>query len=200
MRIRICNVLLFLAILVGTSIFSAFPALASASASLGVVLERPVGTMKMGDTPSFIGTITNNGQQPLEGSVVYLSLLSLKPGNEHPVDLEDWSAQKAVRIDRLSPGKSITQTWGMRLIQAGKFGVALTVVDPQKTKPTVSDLVPFEINPKPMVASERIFPLAIGEPFLLLTLLVVPRLLLGKRRLCTRIRGREVNLNARFQP
>lgn len=199
MRIRICNVLLFLAILVGTSIFSAFPALASASGPLGVVLERPVGTMKMGDTPSFIGTITNNGQQPLEGLVVYLSLVSLKPGNEHPVDLEDWSAQKAVRIDRLSPGKSITQTWGMRLIQAGKFAVALTVVDPQKTQPIVSDLVPFEIDPKPMIASTRILPVAIGEPLLLLALLVVPRVLLSKRRLCTRIRGREVNLNAHFQ-
>jgi hypothetical protein len=198
MRINIYKALLFLPIIAATLIFSAFPALASASGSLGVVLERPAGTMKMGDTPSFIGTITNNGQQPLEGLVVYLSLVSLKPGNEHPVDLEDWSAQKAVRIDRLSPGKSITQTWGMRLIQAGKFAVALTVVDPQKTQPTVSDLVPFEINPKPMIASTRILPVAIGEPFLLLTLLAVPRVLLGKRNLCTGIRGGKVSLNARF--
>lgn len=171
MKINIRNVLLSLTIIVGTLSFSLFPAPASASQQVEVALERPTGTLKMGDTPSLIGTITNTGQQPLEGLVVYLSLVSLKPGNEHPVDLEDWSAQKAVRIARLAPGKSSTQRWGMRLIQAGKYGIALTVVDPREKRPVVSDLVPFEVNPKPTLASNRILPVTIGEPVLLLTLL-----------------------------
>lgn len=175
MKTNIYTALLSLAIIVGTLTFSIFPAPASASQTVEVVLERPTGTMKMGDTPSFIGTITNIGQQPLEGLVVYLSLVSLKPGNEHPVDLEDWSAQKAVRIDRLSPGESSTHTWGMRLIQAGKFGIALTVVDPQEKRPVVSDLAPFDVNPKPTLASTRVLPVAIGEPLLLLTLLGAQR-------------------------
>jgi hypothetical protein len=171
MKINIYKVLMFLAIVVGTLTFSIFATLAPASQSLEVVLERPTGTMKMGDTSSFIGTIKNTGQQPLEGLVVYLSLVSLKPGNEHPVDLEDWSAQKAVRIDRLSPGESNNQTWGMKLIQSGKYGVVLTVVDPKEKRPIVSDLLPFDVNPKPTLASNRILPIAIGEPLLLLTLL-----------------------------
>jgi hypothetical protein len=87
------------------------------------------------------------------------------------VDLEDWSAQKAVRIDRLSPGESNNQTWGMKLIQSGKYGVVLTVVDPKEKRPIVSDLLPFDVNPKPTLASNRILPIAIGEPLLLLTLL-----------------------------
>jgi hypothetical protein len=45
-----------------------------------VTLEPPVGTMKMGETPAFSGNVTNIGKTPLEGLVIYLSLVSLKPG------------------------------------------------------------------------------------------------------------------------
>lgn len=160
-----------LAIIAGIMLFSATAAFAAETRSIEVGLERPTGTMKMGDTPAFIGTVTNIGKQPLAGLVVYLSLVSLEPGNEQPVDLEDWSAQKAVRINLLSPGEINSQKWGMRLIQSGKYGIALTVVDPQEKRPIVSDLVPFDVHPKPTLASSRILPVAIGEPFLLLTLL-----------------------------
>jgi hypothetical protein len=171
MKNSIFKTMLYFAIILGTLTFSIFPALASASHSLEVMLVQPNGTMTMGDTPSFVGTITNTGQQPLEGLVVYLSLVSLTPGNEHPVDLEDWSAQTAVRIDRLSPGESSAQTWGMRLIQAGKFAIALTVVDPREKRPVVSDFVKLGVNPKPTLAANQILPIALGEPFLLLTFL-----------------------------
>jgi hypothetical protein len=73
--------------------------------ALRVSLQAPAGILKMGDTPHFLGAVTNLGPQPAQGLVVYLSLVSLAPGDEHPVDLEDWSAQKAVRIDRLNPGR-----------------------------------------------------------------------------------------------
>jgi hypothetical protein len=136
-----------------------------------VVIQRPAGSLKMGDQPVFKGVVKNTGQRNLQGLVVYLSLVALKPRHEHPVDLEDWSAQNAVRVDQLAPGRIHTQDWPMRLIQAGRFGVALTVVDPHEKRPIVSDLVPFEIQPKPTVVSDRIFPIAIGEPLLLLMLL-----------------------------
>ena len=171
MKMNIFKVLSALAIIAGTMLFSTTAAFTAESHSIEVDLQRPIGTMKMGDTPAFKGAVTNIGQQQLAGLVVYLSLVSLEPGNEHPVDLEDWSAQKAVRIDRLSPGESKTQKWGMRLIQSGKYGIALTVVDPREKRPIVSDLVPFDVNPKPTLASNRILPVAIGEPVLLLTFL-----------------------------
>jgi hypothetical protein len=124
----------------------------------------------MGDTPTFKGRVTNASDHELKGLVVYLSLVSLKPGDEHPVDLEDWSAQKAVRIDELRPGQSNTQDWTMRLIEAGKFGVALTIVDPNQKQPIVSDLLVFDIQSKATLNSGRIVPVAIGEPLLLLLL------------------------------
>ncbi len=124
----------------------------------------------MGDTPNFLGAVTNLGPHPAQGLVVYLSLVSLALGDEHPVDLEDWSAQKAVRIDRLNPGATDFRHWGMRLIAAGKYGVALTVVDPRENRPIVSELVSFEVKPKVTLAARRVLPVALGEPMLILLL------------------------------
>jgi len=135
-----------------------------------VDIQGPAQPLKMGDTPTFKGSVTNVGNHELSGLVVYLSLVSLKPGAEHPVDLEDWSAQKAVRISKLGPGQINTQDWPMRLIEAGRFGVALTVVDPDEKQPVVSNLVIFNIQPKPTLSSSRIIPVAIGEPLFLLLL------------------------------
>jgi hypothetical protein len=140
--------------------------------ALRVSLQAPAGILKMGDTPNFLGTVTNLGPQPAQGLVVYPSLVSLAPGDEHPVDLEDWSAQKAVRIDRLNPGATDFRNWGMRLIAAGKYGVALTVVDPRESRPIVSDLAPFEIQPKATLVAGRVLPVAIGEPLLIMLFLL----------------------------
>ena len=166
-------------------ILSLLPAkniLAADATQVAVTLEPPVGTMKMGETPSFNGTVTNIGKVPLEGIVVYLSLVSLKPGEEEPVDLEDWSAQKAIRIDRLLPGETRKHPWSMRLIQAGKFGLALTVVDPKEQKLIVSPLVSFDIQPKRLLESKRIMPVAIGEPSLLLIFLGIVSVVRYRKR------------------
>ena len=84
------------------------------------------------------------------------------------MDLEDWSAQKAVRLDHLNPGATDYRHWGMRLIQARKYGVALTVVDPRENRPIVSDLVPFEVQSKVTLAAGLVLPVALGEPLLIL--------------------------------
>lgn len=139
--------------------------------SLQVTLKPPAGILKMGDTPTFLGAVTNLGPQTIQGLVVYLSLVSLEPGNEQPVDLEDWSAQKAVRISQLPSGTTNSQKWNMRLIGAGKYGVTLTVVNPKENLPVISELIPFDIMPKPTLVAGRILPVAIGEPFLILSFL-----------------------------
>ncbi len=149
---------------------SAAPAAAGDGPALKVTLHPPAGGLQMGDTPNFLGVVTNLGRQPAQGLVVYLSLVSLAPGDEHPVDLEDWSAQKALRLDRLNPGASDYRPWGMRLIAAGKYGVALTVVDPRENRPIVSDLVPFEVQPKATLIAGRVLPVALGEPLFILLL------------------------------
>jgi hypothetical protein len=151
--------------------FSPVLAWSGDSAPLRVILQPPSGILKMGDTPSFRGFVTNSGNQSVKGLIVYLSLVSLAPGNEQPVDLEDWSAQKALRINLLDPGATVSQNWNMRLIQAGKFGAALTVVNPRENRPVISDLIPFDVVPKPTLALGRVLPVSIGEPLMLLILL-----------------------------
>jgi len=158
-------ILTFLTILL---FVSATNSRAKVPSSVHVEINGPPGILRMGDNPVFKGSVSNTGRQNLQGLVVYLSLVSLKPGHEHPMDLEDWSAQKATRIEQLAPGETSARDWSMRLIRAGRFGVALTVVNPQENKPPVSDLIPFDVLPKPTLASGRVLPVAIGEPLILL--------------------------------
>jgi hypothetical protein len=143
---------------------------ATENASVHVEIERPAGTFNMGDQPIFKGLVTNNGNQICQGLLVYVSLVSLSAGEEYPVDLEDWSAQKAVVINRLEPGETKRQEWTMRLIQSGRFGIILTVVAPDEKRPIVSDLIQFDVLPKMTISSARIIPVAAGEPLLLIAL------------------------------
>jgi len=143
---------------------------------LDVFLQAPKSSLKMGDTPVFVGRITNMSNQPLENLVAYVSLVSLKHGSEHPVDLEDWSAQAAFHISRLEPGKSVSHNWSLRLIEGGRYGLALTVIDPSDNAPLISPLATFQVEPKPTVVTGRILPVSVGEPLVLLAALGLIRL------------------------
>ena len=57
----------------------------------------------MGDHIRFWSTITNTGVIPIKGLVAWISLVEIDPGNEQPVDLEDWSTQKAITGASLGP-------------------------------------------------------------------------------------------------
>ena len=142
-------------------------AAANQPANISVFLQAPDPPLQMGDLPVFKGEVTNQGANVLKSLVVYLSLVSLQPGQEHPVDLEDWSAQKAIRIDQLAPGQTMTQEWRMRLIKSGSFGAALTIVNPASDQPQISPLALFDITPKATVLAGRILPVAVGIPLLL---------------------------------
>ena len=143
-----------------------------APAVISVSLDAPAAPLQMGEVPIFIGKVTNQGSTALNSLVVYLSLVSLQDGSEHPVDLEDWSAQKAVRLDHLAPGETAVQQWKMRLIKPGPFGAALTIVDPTSDQPRISPLARFSIAPKPTVIAGRILPVALGIPLLLAGLFI----------------------------
>lgn len=135
---------------------------------VSIALQKPAGSLKMGDKPVFDSIVVNQSGQSLDGIVLYLSLVNLDKGKEHPVDLEDWSAQKAVHIDRLKPGASYTGKWPMRLIQSGHYGLFVTAVLPGSDSPVTSPIVHFDISPKKTVVPARIWPVALGMPALIL--------------------------------
>jgi hypothetical protein len=106
-----------------------------------------------------------------------LSLVQVDQGHEQPVDLEDWSAHKAIAVASLAPGAEITTAWPMRLIQSGQYRVVVSAVSRSGTALTPSRFVDFNVAPKPVVESARVLPVALGVPGLL-----VVGLLVRKRR------------------
>jgi hypothetical protein len=127
----------------------------------------------MGDHLMFWSTITNTGDRPLEGLVAWISLVEIDPGNEQPVDLEDWSAHKAVTGAMLGPGQSLKTEWPMRLIRGGDYRVVISVTDRNRQTVTTSPTMEFHVKQKPVLQSTRILPVAAGVPLLLVGLMVV---------------------------
>ncbi|MDX2288440.1 MAG: hypothetical protein NW217_06425, partial [Hyphomicrobiaceae bacterium] len=96
-------------------------------------------------------------------------------GHEQPVDLEDWSAHKAVTRDRLAPGEQVATDWPMRLIQAGEYRVVVGALSRNGGALTPSQFVDFSVDPKPVVESARVLPVAFGVPGLLLAFMLFGR-------------------------
>jgi hypothetical protein len=122
----------------------------------------------MGSELHFHSAITNIGDKPIEGLVAWISLVEVTPGHEQPMDLEDWSAHKAVTGARLAPGGSLETDWPMRLIQHGDYRVVISVTARNQRTVNTSPTVEFHVTQKPTVQSSRILPVSLGVPFLLI--------------------------------
>ncbi len=144
--------------------------------SLQITVKKPDANLTMGDRPVFESVLTNKSDRPVENIVLYISLVNLNKGREHPVDLEDWSAQKAVHLARIEGRSSSNEQWSMRLIQSGHYGLFVTAVSDMDIKPLTSDIVFFDIRPKKTVIPSRIWPVAMGVPLLLLLLMILIRI------------------------
>lgn len=147
---------------------------AGASASpLAIELAPAAGNPsnpRMGDHLMFRGTITNTGSQPLKDVFAWLSLVQVDPGQQQPIDLEDWSAHKAATVANLAPGAKLEVDWPLRLIQQGHYRLMVSALA-RGSDLVTSPLVDFAVQPKPVVESSRVLPIACGIPLLLLGLL-----------------------------
>lgn len=126
---------------------------------------------QMGDRLIFHSVIRNVGLEPVDGLMAWINLIRVDPGNEQPVDLEDWSAQKAVTAAHLAPGEALETEWPMRLIQSGRYRVEVSTVSRDGAGLIASPFADFTVREKPVVQSERVLPVAVGIPLLLGTLL-----------------------------
>jgi hypothetical protein len=149
---------------------------ASASAApLSVELTPDAGnpaSPQMGDRLRFRTLIRNDGPAPIDGVIAWISLVQIDRGQEQPVDLEDWSAQKAVTAASLQPGQALQTDWPLRLIQAGTYRVVVSVVSREGTGLVASPFADFTVRQKPVVESARILPVAFGAPLLLIGMMV----------------------------
>jgi hypothetical protein len=156
------------------------------SASISAAAQAPVSlnlqsdaknpaTPVMGDHLRFWSTITNTGSSPIEGLVAWISLVEIDPGNEQPVDLEDWSAHKAVTGASLKPGEFLRTDWPMRLIKGGDYRVAVSVTDRGGRQVYTSPTVQFHVRQKPVLQAGRVLPVAAGIPLLFIGLMIFNR-------------------------
>lgn len=127
---------------------------------------------QMGDWLKFHSVIKNDSSQAAHGIVTWISLVQVDPGHEQPVDLEDWSAHKAVTQAVLQPGQQVIVEWPMRLIQAGAYRVLISAVDRETDHVMTSPFMDFQVRRKPVVKSERILPVVFGVPAIVLGLMV----------------------------
>jgi hypothetical protein len=122
---------------------------------------------RMGDTLRYRTVIRNDQSVQATGIVAWLSLIQTDPGQEQPVDLEDWSAHKAETFAELAPGKAVDSEWPIRLIQAGHYRVAVSASAADIPSLAVSPPLEFVVQEKPVVESLRVVPVAGGVPLLL---------------------------------
>ena len=159
--------------IVSTLVFTAVSVSAQAPMSLDL---QPDGknppSPVMGNHLQFWSTITNTGTSPIEGLVAWISLVEIDPGNEQPMDLEDWSAHKAITGASLKPGASLRTDWPMRLIKGGDYRVVVSVTDRGGRQVYTSPTVQFHVRQKPVLQAGRVLPVAVGIPLLFIGLMV----------------------------
>ncbi len=136
--------------------------------------SNPAAPM-MGDHLRFWSTITNTGSSTIDGLVAWISLVEIDPGNEQPVDLEDWSAQKAVTGARLRPGAHLMTAWPMRLIKGGDYRVVVSVTDRGGRQVYTSPTIQFHVRQKPVLQVGRVLPVAAGIPVFFIGMMVFTR-------------------------
>jgi len=164
----------FLSTIVVTALFASITAAAQTPLALELRPdEQNPSTPTMGDHLRFWSTITNTGATPIEGLVAWISLVEIDPGNEQPMDLEDWSAHKAISGVSLGPGQSLRTDWPMRLIKGGDYRVVVSVTGRGGRRVFTSPTIQFHVRQKPVLKTTRVLPVAAGVPLLIIGLMVL---------------------------
>ncbi|MDJ0390297.1 hypothetical protein QMO56_19480 [Roseomonas sp. E05] len=134
---------------------------------------------RMGDRMSFHTTLRNPASAPVGGVMAWLTILRVDAGHEEAIDLEDWSANKALTIPAMAPGGEARSDWTLRLISPGTYRVLVSAATRAAPVPAVGASETFAVAPKPVVESRRVLPVALGLPLALGGLLAL-RLTMAK--------------------
>lgn len=124
----------------------------------------------MGDKITYTGTITNNSDKAVNNIIAYISLVNVTQGKESPMDLEDWSANKAIKIDAIPPHGTYEGKWPMRLIDSGSYVAYITVVDKNSNIPVSSEMSHLDIKRILRLNPNNVLPVAVGEPLLIVAI------------------------------
>jgi len=128
--------------------------------------------------------ITNTFDKPVKDAVAYISLVDVTKGQQAPVDLEDWSAHRAVTIGSLAPGQSTDASWSLRLVKGGNYVVYANAIDQGSTRASVGQEVPLYVAAQQNLNPGGVLPVALGIPVLAGAALFGP-VLVRRRNLST---------------
>lgn len=144
---------------------------ASAQALLDIALAPDAANPavpRMGDRLTFHAAIRNPaGAAEAGGVVAWLTILRVDTGHEQAIDLEDWSADKALTIPAVLPGGETRSDWTLRLISPGTYRVLVSAATRDAPVPAMGASATFTVAPKPVVESARVLPVALGVPLAL---------------------------------
>ena len=156
-----------LTLLFSLTILSVTVNYAYAASRIDVSINPPSIQANMGAKITYVGTITNNSDKAVNNLIAYISLANVTPGKEAPMDLEDWSANKAVTVDTVPPHGRYEGKWLMRLIDSGSYVAYITVVDKNDNMPISSAMSRLDIKRILRLNPNNVLPIAIGEPILI---------------------------------
>ena len=139
----------------------------TASSRITVSISPPSVQANMGDKITYEGTITNDSDNPANNLITYISLANVTHGKEAPMDLEDWSADKAIKVDTIPPHGTYKGKWPMRLIDSGSYVAYITVVDKNHNTPVSSMMSHLNVKRVLRLNPNNVLPVAIGEPILI---------------------------------
>lgn len=139
--------------------------------SLNISITPQKTSANMGDTIVFMGNITNNGSNFVDGIRVYLSALRVTDGKEMTMSPEDWNVFDVAKIDILNPKESATYNWSMILIDSGDYMVYLTLVDRKENVAVISEMSELTIYRAQKLNPKNVIPVALGIPLLIFFLL-----------------------------
>jgi hypothetical protein len=134
---------------------------------IAVSINPPSIQANMGDKITYVGTITNNSDNVVNNLIAYISLANITHGQESPMDLEDWSANKAIKVDAIPPHGTYEGKWPMRLIDSGSYVAYITVVNKNDNIPISSAMSRLEIKRVLRLNPNNVLPVALGEPLLI---------------------------------
>jgi hypothetical protein len=137
---------------------------ASAAGGITASIHPPLIQANMGDKITYTGMITNHSDRAVNNIIAYISLANITPGKEAPLDLEDWSANKAIKVDTIAPHGTYEGQWPIRLIDSGSYVAYITVVDKNDNTPISSTMSHLEIKRVLRLNPNNVLPVAIGEP------------------------------------
>jgi hypothetical protein len=155
------------------------PVTAQTAEGVSVQVSQTRIETKLGKKFVFTSTITNRGSNAASGLIAHLNILSLRNGPY--VDPEDWSTSRTRYLAPIPAGGSTTITWRMQAVNAGSFGVYVSVLPASGVArpPTSGPTIHLSVASRRTLNSGGILPLALGIPAFLGLLTVGIRLRRG---------------------